>query len=155
MNELALARFVRPRVIDHGSDGREPVRIEDALERRLSQRGSSELYLEGPPGAGKRTTLEYARIYFEHHRGIAFGDEELEDPEAGVRVLVESGSTKHPPIERLELAPWTRDEWIEYLLARHRDACSRVMARLEEPEIELELKGRPLLWAAILDELAL
>jgi len=156
MNELALARFVRPRVIDHGEDSSEPVRIEDALERRLAQRWSGQVFLHGSPGAGKRTALEYARLFFEGRPGVAFGAEVSGEgePEVRLRVRVASLDDKSLPIERLELAPWRRDEWIEYLLARHREACSCVMARLETPEAELELKGRPLVWAAILDELA-
>ncbi len=156
MNELALAHFVRPRVIDHGSGSLEPVRIEDALERRLEQHVYSELYLQGPPGAGKRTALEYARLYFEDRHTLGFGEiaPGEEGKETVVRMRVGAATAKHPPFQRLELVPWKRDEWIEYLLARHPEACCGVMARLEAPEVELELKGRPLLWMAILDELA-
>jgi uncharacterized protein YjbI with pentapeptide repeats len=156
MNDLALARFVRPRVIDHGSGSVEPVRIEDALERRLEQRVYSELFLQGPPGAGKRTALEYARLYFEDRSAVAFGEiaRGEEGGETVVRVRVGLVGARHAPFQRLELVPWKRDEWIEFLLARHPEACCGAMARLEAPEVELELKGRPLLWAAILDELA-
>jgi len=156
MNELALARFVRPRVVDHGEGSTEPVRIEDALERRLVQRRPGRVFLRGSPGAGKRTALEYARLFFEDQPDVAFGGEASDEnvPGARLRVRVEAPGERSLPIERLELVPWRRDEWIEYLLARHRDSCSCVMARLETPEAELELKGRPLLWAAILDELA-
>src|SRR5262245_44106130 len=156
MNELALARFVRPRVIDHGEGSTEPVRIEDALERRLEQQRSGRVFLSGSHGAGKRTALEYARLYFEDRTDIAFGNASAgeNDPGVRLRVRLESPGERSLPIERLELVPWRRDEWIEYLLARHRDDCSDVMARLEEPETELDLKGRPLVWAAILDQLA-
>jgi uncharacterized protein YjbI with pentapeptide repeats len=154
MNELALARFVRPRVVDHGSGSAEPVRVEDALERRLEQPVRGDVFLHGPPGAGKRSALDYAKLYFEGRAGIAFGEREPE-PGTSVRVRVAPPSAKLPPFQRIELVPWKRDEWIEYLLARHRSACGRIMERLESPENELELKGRPLLWAALLDELAL
>ena len=156
MNEIALTRFVRPRVIDHGSESGEPVRLEDALERRLQEGGRDDLFLEGPPGSGKHTALAYARLAFEGHAGIAFGGtpNEVESHDVRVRLRVDASGAHRAPIERLELAPWKRDEWIEYLLARHRVACTSVMARLEAPELELDLKGRPLLWAAILDEMA-
>jgi uncharacterized protein YjbI with pentapeptide repeats len=156
MNELALARFVRPRVIDHREGSTEPVRIEDALGRRLAQSSSGRVFLHGPPGAGKRTALEYARLFFEGRPDLVFGSDLPADdePRSRLRVCIEAPGERTMPVERLELVPWRRDEWIEYLLARHRGVCARVMARLEAPETELELKGRPVVWAAILDELA-
>lgn len=156
MEEHALVRLVRPRVIDRGTDSNEPVRIEDALERRLARRGAESVYVVGPPGSGKRTALEYVHLYFAQRPEVTVGHpahDERTDPERSVRVLVSDGASSEAR-RQLELVPWTRDEWIEYLLARHGTACARVMARLEAPEAALELKGRALLWAAILDELA-
>ncbi len=52
------------------------------------------------------------------------------------------------------LAPWGRDDWIEYLLAEHPDRCASVMRRLlgrDEPEL---LGGSPYLWRIVLDRMA-
>ena len=55
----------------------------------------------------------------------------------------------------MKLAPWGRDEWIEYLLAGDRDLCASVMARLARQEAEQDLlEGIPELWRIVLDRMA-
>ena len=51
----------------------------------------------------------------------------------------------------LRLAPWGRDECIDYLLARYHDRCAAVMQRIDDFEF---LCGVPSLWCAVLEELA-
>ncbi|MSR63012.1 MAG: hypothetical protein EXS08_11260 [Planctomycetes bacterium] len=152
MTELALACFVRPRVIDAAGGGPEPVRIEDAIERRLERGEERVLRIEGPPGSGKSTALEYLRLYFHGREDVCVT--ELEGADVVCVGSAYGAARQRLARCRLELVPWSRDEWIEYLLARHREVCCSVMARLERADEVLDLKGRPLLWAAVLDELA-
>ncbi len=53
----------------------------------------------------------------------------------------------------LRLAPWTRDEVIEYLLSVHRDRCAAVMARLRSQDDCVDAAGLPDLWRPVLDRL--
>jgi uncharacterized protein YjbI with pentapeptide repeats len=52
------------------------------------------------------------------------------------------------------LAPWGRDDWIEYLLSAHRDRCASVMRRLLHSDDADPLSGNPSLWRAVLDLMA-
>ena len=53
----------------------------------------------------------------------------------------------------LRLAPWGRDDFIEYLLAKHPKQCASVMARLEHADVGYA-GGSPVLWAMVLDRMA-
>jgi uncharacterized protein YjbI with pentapeptide repeats len=159
MEGPALEHLVRPRVLEERGGGRETVLLEDALEQRLARRDFGPVLLEGPPGSGRRTALHYLRLRFADRPEIALGPASAEGAgpagEECVRVVTtEQGELVLPSWRRLALAPWGRDEWIEYLLANQRDACASVMARLERSQEHLELGGNALLWTAILDELA-
>ena len=52
------------------------------------------------------------------------------------------------------LAPWTRDDRIEYLLKAHWSRCASVMGRLKESGDEDFLGGIPELWTVVLDRMA-
>jgi uncharacterized protein YjbI with pentapeptide repeats len=52
------------------------------------------------------------------------------------------------------LARWTRDEWIEYLLATHPEQCQRIMSCVGHTEDRLSLHGVPLLCRIVMDEMA-
>jgi uncharacterized protein YjbI with pentapeptide repeats len=158
MEGPALEQLVRPRVLEERGGGRETVLLEDALEQRLARRDFGPVLLEGPPGSGRRTALCYLRLRFADRPEIALGPASAgagpADEECVRVVTTDQGELVLPSRRRLALAPWGRDEWIEYLLAKRRDACASVMARLERSEEHLELGGSALLWTAILDELA-
>ena len=54
----------------------------------------------------------------------------------------------------LRLAPWGKDEWIEYLLATDHRLCASVIARLELAKTEAtRLDGIPELWRLVLDRM--
>jgi uncharacterized protein YjbI with pentapeptide repeats len=71
------------------------------------------------------------------------------------RVVVhEARETLGVPEVAFQLAPWTRDDWIEYLLARHPASCSRVVGHLSIDADADALGGSPELSALVLDEMA-
>jgi uncharacterized protein YjbI with pentapeptide repeats len=72
---------------------------------------------------------------------------------SGPSVVVRGGEGGHALVH-YRLAPWGRDDWIEYLLAEHPHCCASVMSRLlrqDEPDL---LDGSPSLWRAVLDLMA-
>ncbi|WP_182867335.1 pentapeptide repeat-containing protein [Rhodopirellula sp. JC639] len=53
----------------------------------------------------------------------------------------------------LSLCGWSRDDFIEYLLARHPDQCRSVMSRLEGENLRYA-SGSPAVWRLVLDVMA-
>jgi uncharacterized protein YjbI with pentapeptide repeats len=68
--------------------------------------------------------------------------------------VVLQGQAGPNPLVNYFLAPWGRDDWIEYLLAEHRDRCGSVMRRLLRQEEPDPLYGNPHLWRVALDLMA-
>ncbi len=54
----------------------------------------------------------------------------------------------------LQMQPWADDDFIEYLLARHHQRCTSVMARVLASDGRDELCGSPELWIPVLDCMA-
>lgn len=57
-------------------------------------------------------------------------------------------------LQHFRLASWGSDEWIEYLLTRHRAQCNSVMRRVSEQENAGFISGSPLLSGIVLDAFA-
>jgi uncharacterized protein YjbI with pentapeptide repeats len=55
---------------------------------------------------------------------------------------------------RYELAPWCRDDLIEYLLSTHPDRCASVMARATVDNIAVLLEGKPELYCIVAEQMA-
>jgi uncharacterized protein YjbI with pentapeptide repeats len=53
-----------------------------------------------------------------------------------------------------EMAPWTEDDWIEYLAATHRGRCAAVLQHLQRSPHKELLFGLPHLWRIVLDVMA-
>jgi uncharacterized protein YjbI with pentapeptide repeats len=73
-----------------------------------------------------------------------------------VRLVVYTACRCFPDVSHLAvygLAPWNRDDLIEYLLTVHRPRCASVMARVCGDD-RLLLGGLPELWRIVLDRLA-
>ena len=76
---------------------------------------------------------------------------------AGKAVIAVGLMWKEPPnfaIRKYTLAPWTNDDLIEYLLARHRRECGSVMRRIAAAPDRTMHKGRPGLCAAVIERMA-
>jgi fluoroquinolone resistance protein len=148
---------VRPRVLPAGGAGGEPVLLEQLVANKLAQGAHGHLHLSGPTGSGRTTALRHLAqcfgprddlVLFDH----SFGVEEIELVHHAL--LVSTGATSLPHGESWRMAPWSEDDRIEYLLARHRDVCGIVLARCQNTLAWVDLQGHAALWSACLDELA-
>jgi uncharacterized protein YjbI with pentapeptide repeats len=147
---------VRPRVLS-------PVTgIALLLEEEIRQLQEAGCYggvqLVGPVGSGKTTALHHLAAVFRGEPGLVLMDE----PESLHQVwalqdnLVVYASAKKPPAANLQtyqLAPWGRDELIEYLLGYGKTLCASVVARLPPEDCDM-FGGRPDVWQAVLTTLA-
>ncbi|MBI3408217.1 MAG: pentapeptide repeat-containing protein [Planctomycetes bacterium] len=146
---------VRPRVYAHV--GGTLVLEEQVLELiAAGKRGA--IALVGKEGAGKTTALQHLAAIVPENAGVVLLDE---PDQSQVEQFVHDGMVVYSAVTPLAvshlaihlLAPWTRDELIEYLLAEHKDSCAAVMARISQEDLRL-LSGAPHLWRIVLDGLA-
>lgn len=149
--------LVRPRV--HSPLTGELVLLEDAV-RPLVEDSSKPgaIAILGPPGSGKTTALAHLAAALPPRDHVRFFDEpdldELRLPMTGHFVIFTyAGELPRDFCEAFYLAGWDRDDWIEYLLAAHKDHCSSVLARIQPADASL-LDGNPALSVAVLDALA-
>lgn len=154
---------VRPRVTRPGSSEC-PLLLEQVIEQLLEEHRTGLHWLLGPPGSGKTTALAHLADAFSSTRLLLL--DELDDPPirdapTGVVMLRahrsrSGGEGFVPPGDReagqvFVMAPWERDDLIEYLLATYPDRCADVLARTEKDEGFLD--GSPRLWSLVLDRL--
>jgi uncharacterized protein YjbI with pentapeptide repeats len=147
---------VRPRIISPICG--EALPLDDEIRRLLDAGTSGAFTVAGAPGAGKTTALEHLAAVLGPMDGVLLLDQPglVAAYVAQVaRVVIHTSATVRGdvPVVLLRLAPWGRDEVIEYLLAVHRDRCAAVMARLH-PDDDALCDGLPDLWCPILDQLA-
>ena len=147
---------VRPRVV---SESGESVPLEHEIGPILASHDQGVLRLTGADGSGKTTAIDYLSRILPPHLGVTCLD--APEPQAlreaasrGVAVFTACRSGLISLME-WKLAPWGRDEWIEYLVAGAADRCASVMARLARRGDETALLGgTPELWATVLDLMA-
>jgi uncharacterized protein YjbI with pentapeptide repeats len=148
--------LVRPRVLLPESG--DSVRLEDEIRQLLATQGGGVVALLGPEGSGKTTALRHLAAVFGPSSKVVLLDEP--DGAAIARglasgLVVYAATKARPGAHRATffLAPWGRDDWLEYLLAAHRPRCASVLARVGHADTLL-LGGLPERWVAILDRLA-
>jgi uncharacterized protein YjbI with pentapeptide repeats len=141
---------VRPRVNRTGNFERRL--LEEVVAELAEETPFAVLRLAGSCGSGKSTALGHLAAVFAHDDRFQF----LDDPGAEelyhrrrdrfVVVTMPAGS-----LQGLKLEPWWIDELLEYLLTKHRAACSSVIARLGAAAHQAWL---PQLAAIVLDRFA-
>jgi uncharacterized protein YjbI with pentapeptide repeats len=148
---------VRPRVISETTG--DSLLLEDEV-RSLLEAGARGVILVGGPGAGKTTALEHLAAVFGNRPGLSFHDDldrSSQPPRAKKHGCVIATATRQikgfSRVACYRLAPWSLDDWLEYLRAVHPDRCASVMARLRAAGSD-PFEGLPLLWRAVLDEMA-
>ncbi len=147
--------LVRPRVFSRESGDALP--LEDEIAASLTSDQRRAIQIVGPWGSGKTTALRHLASIIPPYMAMTFLDDA--DPlEVALAlqhssVVFTSPNTLLPNRESIRrLAPWTRDESIEYLLARDRRRCASVMSRLTEDTGDW-LEGIPELWSLVLDRM--
>ena len=148
---------VRPRGLPHRCAGDESVLLEEVVAGKLARGERGYLRLIGPTGSGRTTALRHLAQCFGSRDDLVLLDhasdaEELEF--ASSALLVSTSATRAPHGECWRMAPWSEDDRIEYLLARHRGDCGSVLARSQDTLAWLDMQGHAALWSACLDELA-
>jgi uncharacterized protein YjbI with pentapeptide repeats len=146
--------LVSPRV--RPADGGEAVRLEQRVLGMLAAGVRGVVYLSGPAGSGKSTALEHLSAVLPPDAPVILLDEDT-GPEAipsGPERLViraERSPSREVSSHDCQLARWTDDDWIEYLLATHHDRCGEILARLPDRE---RLQGNPELCVAAMEATA-
>jgi len=149
--------IVGPRVISPRTG--EAVLLEHVVAMHVSAGDHGVVELLGGPLTGKTTAIEYLDRVFADERSLTLFDEHAHlrnraVSQSGVTVSTASTELGTSSLGRYRLAPWGRDEWIEYLLVAHKSRCSSVMGRLLATQDFRLLQGNPCLWYLVLDELA-
>jgi energy-coupling factor transporter ATP-binding protein EcfA2 len=148
---------VRPRVLLPESTTALP--LEDEVRSLLERRRGGLVQVLGGPGSGKTTALRHLAAVLAPDDSVVLLDGA---PAAGFETP-DHTLTVYAGEERLEgratlavyrLAPWSEDEWIEYLLARHPHRCASVIGRLRAAADVASVPRVPELWTAVLDRLA-
>ena len=144
----------------------EPLPLQDLVMAFLEerQREGSEagtiIRIEGGAGAGKSTALAHLAAVLPGVAGMAFLDGE--SPEIAICrklrretvILVSSDEDLAEVDVSFELAPWTADDLLEYLLATHPRECGVLLTRIRQAGDDKPLQGNPELWRTALEELA-
>ncbi|MBI3829877.1 MAG: pentapeptide repeat-containing protein [Planctomycetes bacterium] len=135
------------------------VSIEDEVLSLVRQGRTGLVAITGPAGSGKTTALRHLAYVLQDEAGIYF--DSLSDHDellhrAASELVVYGNQSPYPRIHmaKFTLAPWSSDDFIEYLLAEHRSQCTSVMKRVALLEDPGALHGLPLLWRVVLDEMA-
>lgn len=147
---------VRPRVLLF--PGTTPLLLEEEIRTFVESRAHGNIAILGPTGSGKTTALEHLAATLPNRDSIVFLDRPtrnqlVETPSCltiytGFRPLTASSH-----LAVYELASWSQDDLIEYLLSVHRPRCASVLSRVRS-EDHLLLGGWPELWRIVLDQLA-
>ena len=152
---------VQPRVISPISG--ESVLLHDeigALVERGAWQGA--VAIVGGPGSGKTTALRHLEAVLPTWAKFKLIDDVSPFKtsligRSDVQLAIFTTWGRELPQNRMavyRLAPWTRDDRIEYLLKAHGSRCASVMGRLKEAGDEDFLGGIPELWTVVLDRLA-
>ena len=155
MNIEPQRAAVKPRIRtrDVGS-----VPLENELLPLLHAEANGIIALLGGTGSGRTAALRHlACMIPEDCRVHLFDNEKSPAVLKKPGLVIYTGDrqiTELRHIAAFRLAPWSNDDLIEYLLAKHREQCASVMARVNAAEGAKLLGGNPELWSVALDEFA-
>ena len=134
-----------------------PVLLEDEV-RDCLDRQADRICVYGSHGAGKTVALRHLAVALAEYPQVRYVDaprpEELEGiPDPVVFTALRPWPTRQA-VHWCELAPWSEDDLIEYLLAIHRSECGSVIQRLHQAADTDLLGGVPELCRVVLDYMA-
>jgi uncharacterized protein YjbI with pentapeptide repeats len=146
---------VRPRVLSPSSG--ESVLLEDEILSLVERNARGLVWLIGGLGSGKTTALAHLAAVLPDSARVILRDDDQWQPAVPDRLMIRCGRAGTAPKNALasyQLAPWTDDEIVEYVLAVHRDRCESIMRRCSLGNDKEILRGNPELWRHVLDVLA-
>ncbi|MGB7345363.1 MAG: pentapeptide repeat-containing protein, partial [Pirellulaceae bacterium] len=130
----------------------EVVQLADEIELLLARGEPVSVQIDGE---NTRAALEHLAAIFPD--AVANGRLRLEDDtltlDSSDPIVVVRTAHESQCDMVLRLTNWSRDDFIEYLLAKHPAQCASVMSRLKNAN-QLFAGGSPLLWQVILDRMA-
>jgi uncharacterized protein YjbI with pentapeptide repeats len=146
---------VRPRVLCPQSG--EALPLEDEVRALIEARARGVVQITGPTGSGKTTALRHlAAVLFPG--AVTFIDDSplttVKNLSSGLVVHATREARPQPYLATYQMAPWGEDEWIEYLLALHRERCGSVVKRLRAAADRDLLPPLPEVWKLVLDQMA-
>lgn len=136
-----------------------PLLLEDAVREAMRRDPRQPLALISPPGGGKSTA---ARLLMSQEEFAGYRQDDhlrrldpVEEEETHLYLRHEARPLQDSAHAlEVRLCRWGEDEFIEYLIARHPDACGGVIQRLREAEDVGLLGGVPELCVLIMDRMA-
>lgn len=148
---------VKPRVFS--AQGGSDLPLDDIIASFARAKGCGTIEIVGGPGAGKTTALQHLCAVLAERQWLLLVDDlnsETIVSTAGKQVVVfTSQSSRAGQAEvSYQLAPWSNDDLIEYLLVKHPKRCRSVMARLKDDDDMQFVEGTPELWRIVLDRMA-
>jgi uncharacterized protein YjbI with pentapeptide repeats len=149
--------LVRPRVLVEQSG--EVLPLEIVLQDLMAGSSPGQVHLTGSAGSGKTTALQHLAFVFSESELVVIDDASTGDleklPSSKWIAFTSPFARTHPGVTHtFQLVPWGRDDWIEYLLAAHKQRCGSVIERLRTAGDMSRLQGNPELCRLVLDELA-
>jgi uncharacterized protein YjbI with pentapeptide repeats len=147
---------VRPRVVAFEGPTQTPKLLEDLLAELLAQGRQGTVFVTGPLGFDVTEALRHvAHVFRSEAVRIADGDRFAAGPPSSSLVVVRGFQVRGVEVlAQVVLAPWTKDDLIEYLLDKHKDKCGDVLMRLMPERWYALMQGTPSLWAPVLNLLA-
>jgi uncharacterized protein YjbI with pentapeptide repeats len=150
---------VRPRVISPDGDG--TILLEDVVSD-FQKSTEDVLVIAGGIGWGKSVALGHLAASADGGSRITILDEPSVAEvctalNVGKAVIAVDLLWKEPPdffCRKCKLAPWTNDDLIEYLLARHPQECGSVMTRIASAVDRTLHHGRPELCVTVAERMA-
>lgn len=146
---------VRPRVVS--LDTHETLLLEDLIGSVAAKVNCGAIELVGERRTGKTMALAHlASLALGEQLGLV-DDARSSDVQLSVAnhfVVYTTCRSLGLTGLRYELAPWCRDDLIEYLLSTHPDRCASVMARVTSDDNEVLLEGKPELYCIVAEQMA-
>src|SRR5579884_745843 len=157
-------QFVPPPLVPRRAPVTPRVRLEppvtlERLVRDLVAKGKPvRVNLNGPPGSGKTTALQHLAAVLPADAPVRLYDAPppklILNPSYCIDIYASDVATAKALFLTLEMAPWTDDDLIEYMLAVHPGRCRAVLPRVLADPTRAGLNGSPTLWRAVLDQMA-
>lgn len=150
---------VKPRIESPETGGSVP--LQDVVQQYVSEGKMGCVAVCGASGSGRTTALRHVAAHLPGDAPVRFLDQPTREEvtaHAGrsdqLSLYTNSKPFDFEHLATYQISSWTRDDLIEYLLARHKEVCRDVMDRLDQLKRRNLLNGNPGLWSMVLDTMA-